>query len=101
MRQGRWVSLLSVSGVSVGSHLQALHPAFEEHEERRVRVDRLPALEDGLGLNQARLSVRAIEGEEGLHYRMVPQEGQPATGAQMQDELENATRGIPEGSRFS
>lgn len=58
------------------AHLQPLDPAFEEHEEGGVGIGGLSLPQDGLGLHQAGLRVGAVQGEEGLHYRVVPQEGQ-------------------------
>lgn len=63
-------------------YLEALDSAFEEHEEGGVRVDSLPLFQDGFGLRKARLCVGAIQGEERLHYRVVPQEGQAERQAQ-------------------
>lgn len=67
---------------TIRSHLQALHSALEEHEEGGVWVDSLPLSQDGLGLRQTRLRVGAVQGEEGLHDRVVPQEGQAVREAQ-------------------
>lgn len=64
------------------SYLQALYPAFEEHEEGGVGVDSLFPLEDGLGLHESCLRVCAVQSEKGLHYSVVPQEGESATAEQ-------------------
>lgn len=66
-------------------YLQALYPAFEEHEEGGVGVDRLLPLEDGLGLRNPCLCVCAVQSKKGLHYRVVPQEGKSATAQSNKD----------------
>jgi len=63
-------------------HLEALDSAFEEHEEGGVWIDGLPLLKDGLGFPQAGLRLRAVQGEEGLHHRVIPQEGQAVRAGQ-------------------
>lgn len=59
-----------------GVYLKALNSAFEEHEEGGVWINGLSLLEDGLGFVQPPLGVCAIQSKEGLHYCVVPQEGQ-------------------------
>lgn len=63
-------------------YLKALNSAFEKHEEGRVWIDSFSLLKNGFGFEQAFLSVCAIQGKEGLHYCVVPQEGQAVRGAQ-------------------
>lgn len=65
-----------VQRLKASVYLKALDSAFEEHEEGGVWINGLSFLKDGLGFLQAPLGVGAIQSKEGLHYCVVPQEGQ-------------------------
>lgn len=71
---------LCVWGCLCVAHLKTLDSAFKEHEERRVGVSGLSLSKNGFGLRQAGVGVAVIQGEEGLHYCVVPQEGQAVAG---------------------
>lgn len=62
-------------------HLKALNSAFKEHKEGGVWINGLSFLKNGLGFLQTPPSVSAIQSKERLHYRVVPQEGEPVERA--------------------